>query len=70
MDDRPLKMEDTPILRALAGEQVRNEHLKIIPVGKSLEEAIIVSCSGQLLLKPDGSKLGAVLAIQKYDSFR
>ena len=67
MDDNPLKMEDTPLIRALAGEQVKDLHLKIIPMGKSLEEALIVSCSGQLLLKPDGSKWGAVLAIQKYD---
>ena len=67
MDDNPLKIEDTPLQRALAGEQVKDQHLKIIPMGKSLEEALIVSCSGQLLLKPDGSKWGAVLAIQKYD---
>lgn len=65
MDDNPLKTEDTPMIRALAGEDVRNEHLKIIPQGKTLQEALIVACSGQILVKPDGSKLGAVLAIQK-----
>lgn len=66
-EDRLIPKEETPLFRALAGESVKNVQVKVIPQGKSLEDAVFLSCNGQLLRKPDGSKIGAVLAIQKYN---
>lgn len=66
LDDKVIPMEETPLFRCLAGESVKNVQVKVLPQGKTLEDAIYLSCNGQLLRRPDGSKIGAVLAIQKY----
>lgn len=57
----PLPPERLPLLRALAGEEVRDQDVVIAPRGGP---PVLVSCSGQAFHSPDGKLLGAVVTMQ------
>ncbi|MCU7806350.1 MAG: PAS domain S-box protein [Candidatus Thiodiazotropha sp. (ex Semelilucina semeliformis)] len=56
----PLKLEDTPLARALRGERVSNQECVIAPKG---QKAITVSVTGQMLTDSEGHRLGAVVSM-------
>lgn len=56
----PMKREDVPLFRALQGERVHNVEMMILPKG-GIPRTLLAS--GQALLGPNGTKLGAVVAM-------
>jgi PAS domain S-box-containing protein len=59
--ETPLKAEEVPLARALAGERVRDAEMVIRPAGKP---AKFLLANGQPLIDADGKKLGAVVSMQ------
>ena len=60
-DGTPLKDSDIPLVRAFAGEVVRNEEMVVHPPGR---EPLYVRANGQPIVSADGRKLGAVMALE------
>ena len=56
-----MPVDQIPLVRAYRGEKVVDEELVIAP--KKLTPRV-VKCNGQPILKPDGQKLGAVVAMR------
>jgi diguanylate cyclase (GGDEF)-like protein/PAS domain S-box-containing protein len=59
-DGTPLRDSDIPLVRAFAGEVVRNEEIVVHPPGR---EPMYVRANGQPIVSADGRKLGAVMAM-------
>ena len=61
----PLAKEETPLFRALSGEQVHNTELVIAPKGRKPRSVV---ASGQPLYDETGHKLGAVVSMHDITS--
>jgi diguanylate cyclase (GGDEF)-like protein len=59
-DGTPLKDRDIPLVRAFAGEVVRDEEIVVNPPGR---EPLYVRANGQPIVSADGRMLGAVMAM-------
>jgi diguanylate cyclase (GGDEF)-like protein/PAS domain S-box-containing protein len=59
-DGAPLADADIPLVRAFGGEVVRDEEILVNPPGR---EPMHVRANGQPILSQDGTKLGAVMAM-------
>jgi diguanylate cyclase (GGDEF)-like protein/PAS domain S-box-containing protein len=57
----PLRVHEVPLVRALAGEQVRDSVIVIAPKGRAPR---VVRCDGDRLRAADGRVLGAVVAMK------
>lgn len=57
----PVPLNKIPLLRAYRGEKIINEELTIVPKNRPAKTVI---CNGQPILNPDGTKLGAVIAMR------
>lgn len=63
----PVPLNKIPLLRAYRGEKVINEELTIVPKNRPAKTII---CNGQPILKSDGTKLGAVIAMRDISTQR
>jgi len=57
----PMRQEDIPLFRALKGEQVRGNKMRIVP---KRGKARVLIASGGPILHPDGHQLGAMVAMR------
>ena len=59
-DGTPLEDADIPLVRAFGGEVVRDEEMIVNPPGR---DPLYVRANGQPIVSADGTKLGAVMAV-------
>src|SRR5690606_3957651 len=66
--DHPFPVEEYPLVRALAGEEVHE--LEMVIRNPSLPEEVTISSSSRPLLAPDGSTSGAVVVFRDVTKLR